>query len=210
MKKTDNTNLITVCKLLKELTEYEDKFFDNVVACWISEDTACGIFGVEVDNEGDLCIHVEEMPEEGNLDSEYWDICTLLEVLKGYDKDTRIYLAGCGQLLEFELNRDSTVLSIDEEEDSVNCFARAYGEYEDEPSKDVPAKPGKTGNREDRILSIVLMTISVASAGWFGYNTYALAAHTAGRVWESILWMVVCAVLLVVCGWTLYYSKDKK
>lgn len=71
MKKTDNTKLITVGQLVKELEKYEKKHWDwnvEITAEGVEgeEDPTCIIIGMGLDKEGDLRIEIEEWDGGGD------------------------------------------------------------------------------------------------------------------------------------------------
>lgn len=86
-----------------------------------------------------------------------------------------------------------------------------FGKYEYVP----PTEPVKRGASKDagkrgryEYLALASLTLVI----FFGlcYNVYALVVHsTRHALWENIAGVVVCAVLLVICGATLYYSREK-
>ena len=212
MKKTGNIELITVGKLLKDLKKYEKKSSDYVVNINIPDGSILNVIGAGLDKDGDLNVEVDEDPDEG-----FYDVQTLIDELDGYDKDTKVYMEGCGLYLTFGINPKGSLLSADNDGDeTVEYEAYAFGEYKYEPSgwlteaeKRELAEQARKEAREERIKGIVLAVMCVALFIWLCCNVYTLIAHTGRPVWESIMWIAVCILLLFVCGGTLYYSKEK-
>ena len=204
------TNLITVGQLVKELKEYEKKYEFYSVICCAPDDLTFGIVGAGTDEDGDLCLEVQEWDGAEGFD----DVNTLLETLKEYDKKTKVYLAGYGNYMSIDAS-DGIFAEADEEDETVQCDVTVFGEYEEEqPSgqaeTEMPrtAEKAKKNTRESLIETIVLCVLTLAVFIGLIYNVYALFAKTGQPVWESVIWIVVCLVLLVIFIGTLYNSKD--
>lgn len=202
--------MITVGELVKELKGYEKKYSDYNLVFWIPDGSTLCIVGSSTDKDGDLRIEIEEMDEYDV--SGYYDVDTLLDVLAGHDKNTRVYLAGHGLYFSFDVNPDGSIFcEASEDDEIVGCYASAFGKYEYVP----PTEPVKRGASKDagkrgryEYLALASLTLVI----FFGlcYNVYALVVHsTRHALWENIAGVVVCAVLLVICGATLYYSREK-
>ena len=58
MKTTENINLTTAGKLLKDLKRYEKKHWDLRVIAWTDDDCIFGVVGTWKDEDGDLQIVV--------------------------------------------------------------------------------------------------------------------------------------------------------
>ena len=131
MKKTDNTKLITVGELVKELAGYEKKHWDwnvEITAEGVEgeeEDPTCIITGMGLDEDGDLRIEIEEEWAGGG---DYY-VGELLEQLRDFDASTRVYLAGGGLLFSID-SQGGIFAKIDEDDDTLSCYATAFGEYE--------------------------------------------------------------------------------
>ncbi|MBO4656555.1 MAG: hypothetical protein J5639_02160 [Bacteroidales bacterium] len=209
MKKTGNTKLITVGELVKELTGYEKKHWDwnvEITAEGVEgeeEDPTCIITGMELDKDGDLRIEIEEEWAGGGA----YYVGELLEQLKDFDAGTPVYLAG-GSLLFSIDDQGGIFAETDEDDDTLSCYATAFGDYEEEPS--VKASEVKKTVHMDRKGAIALVAMTVVIFFGLCYNIYALAVHSIRHaVWENIGGVVLCVLLLVICGATLYYSKEK-
>ena len=204
--------MTTIGKLLNELKGYEKKCSDYVVTIDIPDGSTLNIMGTGLDKDGDLNIEVDEDPDEG-----YFDVQMLIDELEGYAKSTRVYLEGCGLYLTFKVNAGGRIVSGDDDEEEIVGFdAYAFGEYRYEPSgwlteseKRELAEKARKEKREARTEFIVLAILTVVIFLGLCYNVYALVVHSARHaVWENIGGVVVCAFLLVICGATLYYSKE--
>ena len=137
MKKTENTKLITVGELVKELKGYEKKHWDWNVEITTDEpigeeeDMPCIIIGMGLDADGDLRIEIEEEWAGGG---DYY-VGEILEQLRDFDASTRVYIAGGGLLFTID-NRGGIFAETDEDEDdTLCCYATAFGEYEEKPTE---------------------------------------------------------------------------
>jgi hypothetical protein len=196
MKKT-NVQLTTAGNLLKDMRRYEKKRWDLSVVAWTDDDRTFGVVGVGKDKDGDFQIVVEEIDEvlEG-----IWTVADVISSLEDISKETRVYLAGDGLYLAIDSNGSSIFTEADDD-DAVGCWVTVIGEYEHEP------QPESNKKREIHAEAIALLLILVAAVCWFGYNIYAMIAGVGGPLWEKILGIVVCCIVIVVSGCTLYYSK---
>ncbi len=195
--KKDNVQLTTASKLLKDLKRYEKKHWDLNVIAWMDDERTFGVVGVGKDKDGDLRIEVEEVEEE--LEG-IWTVSDVIDSLEGIGKETRVYLAGDGLYLAIDSNGSSIFTEADDD-DAVGCWVTVIGEYEHEP------QPESNKKRDIHAEAIALLLILVAVVCWFGYNIYAMIAGVGGPLWEKILGIVVCCIVIVVSGCTLYYSK---
>ena len=135
MKKTDNTKLITVGEMVKELAGYEKKHWDwnvEITAEGVEgeeEDPTCIITGMGLDEDGDLRIEIEDEWAGGG---DYY-VSELLEQLRDFEASTRVYLVGGGLL--FSIDDQGGIFSeTDDDDDTLSCYATAFGEYEERPS----------------------------------------------------------------------------
>ena len=195
MKKT-NVQLTTAGNLLKDLRRYEKKRWDLSVVAWTDDDRTFGVVGVGKDKDGDFQIVVEEIDEvlEG-----IWTVADVISSLEDISKETRVYLAGDGLYLAIDSN--GGIFTKADDDDAVGCWVTVIGEYEEKPQGKSKKK------REIHSETIALLLILVAAVCWFGYNLYAMIAGGGGPLWEKILGIVVCCIVIVVSGCTLYYSK---
>lgn len=194
MKTTGNIKLATVEQLHRELKQYDEKRWDDSVVAWIQDDLTFGVVGMGKDKDGDLRIEVEEV--EDKLEG-IWPVTDVITSLESNDKDTRVYLAGHG--LYFAIDGEGHIFT--EDDDVIGCHATVVGEYEPE------LQPESAKKRENPAETIVLALLSLAAALWLIYNVYAMIAGVGGPLWEKILWIIGSGAVLVVCGFTLHYSK---
>lgn len=214
MKTKKTIKLITVGRLMKELSKYEKKCSDYDVACWAPDYLTCCVTGHRLDEDGDVCIHFEQQEEDGG----YCTVGMLLADLASYDRNARVYLESCGYYLNFEA--DGGIFTGSDDDEIVGCYAEAFGEYKEddyghggwltEAEKREIAAQERKRKREDRHLGVALVILDVLVACWLAYNVYALISHTGEYVAENIMWIVVCAVLLVAGVLTLHFDKYKK
>ena len=194
--KKDNVQLTTVGELLKDLKRYEKKHWDLSVIAWTDDDRIFGVVGTWKDEDGDFQIVVEEIDEilEG-----IWTVADVISSLEDIGKETRVYLAGDGLYLAIDSN--GGIFTKADDDDAVGCWVTVFGEYEEKTQGKSKKK------REIHSETIALLLILVAAVCWFGYNLYAMIAGVGGPLWEKILDIVVCCIVIVVSGCTLYYSK---
>ena len=198
MKTTENIKLTTAGELLGKLKKYKKNHWDDCVVAWLKDDEVTfGVVGMGNDKDGDLRIIVEVVDDvlEG-----FWTVEEVISSLECKGKDARVYLAGEGLYLAIDSNGSSIFTEADDD-DAVGCWVTVIGEYEHEP------QPESNKKREIHAEAIALLLILVAAVCWFGYNIYAMIAGVGGPLWEKILGIVVCCIVIVVSGCTQYYSK---
>ena len=198
MKPTENIKLTTAGELLGKLKKYKKNHWDDCLVAWLKDDDRTfGVVGTWKDKDGDFQIVVEEIDEilEG-----IWTVADVISSLEDISMETRVYLAGDGLCLAIDSNGSSIFTEADDD-DAVGCWVTVIGEYEHEP------QPESNKKREIHAEAIALLLILVAAVCWFGYNIYAMIAGVGGPLWEKILGIVVCCIVIVVSGCTLYYSK---
>ena len=219
MKKSDIAELISVGELVKELERYEEKHWDwNVeistdVPVGEDEDLPSIIIGMQLDGEGNLRIEIEEEWAGGGD----YHIDELLGRLQDFDPRTKVYLAGGGLLFSID-NHGGIFAESGEDDDALGCFATAFGEYVSEPTGwfTEAEKRERAGNarkmaRQERMETIALAVLTAAIFFGLCYNVYALAVRSARHAaWENIGGVVLCAFLLLICGLTLYHSRDNQ
>ena len=219
MKKTNNTTLITVGQLAKELKRFEKKHWDWIVEISTDEPVGedeglpCIIVGMGLDEDGDLRIEIEDEWAGGGD----YNVGELLEQLRGFDSSARVYLAGGGLLFSID-SQGGIFADADDDDDALSCSATAFGEYKVEPTgrkvseaeEQEQAEHTRKKARKDRLGFIATVVMAVALFSGLCYNVYALVTHsTQYAVWEHVLWIVLCVFLLFICGGMLYYSKEK-
>jgi len=219
MKTTDSTELISVGELVKELEGYEEKHWDWNVEITTDEpvgedeDPPCIIVGMQLDGDGDLRIEIEEEWAGGGD----YHVDELLGRLQDFDPRTKVYLAGGGLLFSLD-NHGGIFAESGDDDDALNCYATVFGEYEREPTgwlseseKREQAENARKMARKERMETIALAALTAVIFFGLCYNVYALAVHSVRHAfWENIGGIVLCAFLLVICGLTLYYSKEKQ
>ena len=207
--KKGNVSCVTVGKLRQELKEYEDQYWDLCIACRISddeEDTIFCIAGSELDDEGDLCLHLAER-DFFDEDDGYYDVADLIAVLHNRARDSKVYLAGCGLLLSFDLNGDGTIFDgVNKDDDTFGCCLTAFGEYEEVHAEEPALVRKRDGLGED--IALVILTLLGLFA--LAYNLYGLVTRSGSALWEHVLWIAAGAVVVLVCGLTLLNSIDIK
>ena len=215
MKGTEKNSFVNVSRLVGELQEYEEKYWHYNVVCWVEDDDdyrSLGIVGMGLDEDGNLCIELEEMIDEEG----FYSVDDTLEGLKEYDKDVKAYLAGCGLYLNID-SKGSIFAEADENDENVGFYAVPFGQYEEkrtsvwQTEEDVRelAEKARKEKRESRGETILLAILTLGAAALLVYNIYGLIARKGEPVWEHILWIVGSIVCLFVGGGVLYYSKDK-
>lgn len=196
MKTSENIRLVDVGRLIGELKKYEEKHWAYNVVAWTQDDLALGVVGMGKDKDGDLRIEVEEVENEPEG---IWSVADVIASLENIGKETRVYLASHGSY--FAIDSEGSVFTESDDDDVVGCYAHAFGEYELEPLRDSKKK------RANSIETVLLILIALATVCWLGYNIYAMITGIGSALWEKILWIVGCCIVLVTCGFTLYYSR---
>lgn len=201
----DRKGFIDAGSLKRELQKLSTTHQNYDVICWLPEDITCEIVGVKTDKNGDLCLWMEEKVE----DPGGYDVETLLDVLKECKKGARVYLATEGVHFGFEVNRNGDIFSApDDEDESIGFYAFEIGAYDVDISHDSQMDLMTQTTKESSILTIVLVLISILTAGLLCHNIVKLLTHSGQYVWENILWVVVCAILIVIEAMTLIHSKN--
>lgn len=214
MKGTEKNSSVNVGRLIGELEEYEEKYWHYNVVCSVQDDEdyrALGIVGKGLDEDGDLRIEMEEMEDEEG----FYSVSDTLDALKEYDRDVKVYLAGCG--LYLSIDSDGSIFAeADEDDENVGFYAGVFGRYQEkrrsvwrtEAEERELAEKERQEKRKSRAETIVLAILTVGAAVLLVYKVYGLVARTGGPLWENILWIVGSIVCLIVGEGTLYYSKD--
>ena len=217
MKKTENTKLITVGELVKELAGYEKKHWDwnvEITAEGVEgeeEDPTCIIIGMGLDKDGDLRIEIEEEWAGGG---DYY-VGELLEQLKDYDAGTRVYLAGGGLLFSID-SQGGIFADADEDDDALCCYATPFGEYEVQPAGGRASKVEKRerARKHDKVPwgFIMLMLLAIAAsiaAIFFGIYFNVIAICIIGLVALIAIMVVVARVeTCPYCG-SIRLKKEK-
>ena len=201
----DMQEFIDAGSLKRELQQLSTTHQNYDVICWLPEDIKCEIVGVKTDKNGDSCRWIEEKIE----DPGGYDVETLFDVLKGSKQGARVYLATEGAYFGFEVNHNGDIFSDPYDEDeSIGFYAFEIGAYDVDISHDSQMDQMTQTTKESSILTIVLVLISILTAGLLCHNIVKLLTHSGQHVWENILWVVVCAILIVIDAMTLIHSND--
>ena len=155
MKTKTTIKLTTVDRLVKELTKFKKKW-DYSVTVWIPDGSTLCIVGMELDEDGDLRIELEERLEE---EEGFFSVDDTLESLKKFDKDAKVYLAGCGLYLNIDLNGNGSIFMENEDDDVVGCHACAFGQYKMEKPQEFLTEAERRELAE-KAAKIVLWTMS--------------------------------------------------
>ena len=201
MKTKDITKLTTVGEIIEELKKYEKNSWDREVAIRLDGDKPFFIMSVGLDADGDLCFEVEELD---NVIEGCYIVADTLSALEQYSNDTRVYFAGEGLYLNLE--KKGSIFSSNDEDDTITCNATSFGKYNIEYKES--SKAVKKRGNEDSVLGIVLWVILLGTLIWLLYNIYILCVGGSNHLWERVLWMVCCIVVIVIVSCTLYYSKE--
>ena len=154
METTAKNAFVTAGKLVKELKGYQKKYSDYNVVFWIPDGHTLSIVGSSPDKDGDLRLEIEEMDDFDV--SGYYDVDILLSILAGYDKDTRVYLAGHGLYFRFDVNPDGSIFcDASEEDELVGCYASAFGEYKYVP----PVEPKSKAESRRALISDIVASV---------------------------------------------------
>ena len=198
MKKIDNTKLITVGQLVKELKRYEKKHWDwnvEITAEGVEgeqENPTCIITGMGLDKDGDLRIEIEEEWAGGG---DYY-VGELLEQLKDFDAGTRVYLAGGGLL--FSIDSEGGIFA-DTDDDSLFCSATPFGEYEVQPAvgRAPKAEKRERARKHDKVpwgfIALMLLAIAAAIGAIYLGLYYSIIAFCIIGLVALIAIMVVVA-----------------
>ena len=217
MKTTENIELITVGALVKELKKYVKRRAEYDVLCWTPDDSTLCVVGTGLDEDGDVCIWLEDI----EWSECYYDVQQLYDELDEYDKGLKVYLAGCGLYLNCDRNGDGSVFcDPDDEEETLGCYASVFGEYEEE--YDDPQTEEELSEEEKRAIKkarrekiegivvgvLFLLMIPLMAYGLY-YDIAALVKHTM-PIGQCIIGIIVLAVLLFIFVGTLLSLRNKK
>ena len=198
MKKAENTKLITVGELVKELAGYEKKHWDwnvEITAEGVEgeeEDPTCIITGMGLDKDGDLRIEIEEEWAGGG---DYY-VAELLEQLRDFDACTRVYLAGGGLLFSID---DQGVIFAETDDDTLCCYATAFGEYEEQPAggRAPKAEKRERARKFDKapwgFIALMLLAIAATTAALILGIYFNVIAISIVALFALIAIMVVVA-----------------
>lgn len=212
MKTSKNISFVTVGQLKKELKRFEKNHSDDDVACCLPDGTLCYVLNTMADDDGDLCINLDD--EE--FDGCYCDVGTLLDELKGFDPEAKAYMAVSGQYLTFSIYGENRIFDYDDENEAVSCDGDIFGHYKEpvvnsgrrtEAEDREIARKAKEETRTDKAERIVLFILTILGFCGLIYNVYTLITHSKA-IWESILW-IVCFLVCVSVGTVTLYNDSK-
>lgn len=216
MKTNDTHQLLTVAQISKGLKRFVKEHADTDVVCCLPDGTQCYVVVTRLDDDGDVSICIEE----GYEDSGCYSVEMLSDELQDYASKARIYMEGCGLLMNFE--DTESPWDYNDDDDVVFCSTEKIGTSKENPhprqQKGNPwlTKAEQHMNEEEkkkrRIVSkCETIVLALLTAGFiFGccYNAYAIFATTMW-MWANIMWGIVCFFLAAIGCLTLYFSKDE-
>lgn len=214
MKTPANVKLVSVSKLMRDLKKFNDEdTSESLVMCLLPDDDDrwCSVTYTALDEDGNLCISIEDEEFDGN----FYDVDMLLGELECYDKKTKVYVKGCGYYLSIE-TFDGGVFEYDDASDCVAFEVSAFGEYEEVVEEDhvavvadVEEHKGRKKEKGSVGWTIVLAILTLVVAFGLIYNVYAIISGSASSILESAIGGVVCLVLLVINVMTLWNSRNE-
>lgn len=211
MKATKDVKLVTVGKIIEELTEFEKEHSEEDVVCFLPDDGIGYVVGTKLDKDGDVCISLEEEAE----DSGCYSVEMLSWELQGYDKQACIYMKCRGSLLSFE--ECSSLFEYSEEDDVVFCDSVQIGQNEETTEQvresswltEAEMRENEKEERRRKVINkcetIALIILTFCVVVGLIFNVYAIVTHS-GVLWENILWSIVFLVCAIFCSLTLYHS----
>lgn len=209
MRKNGN-RLVTVGKVTRQLEKLlpENQGFD--IACWLPDGTTCCVVGSHLDDEGDVCIELEEEGDDGG----YFDVEILLEDLRSYETSAGVYLKGCGYYLAFDADSNGIIFIPDDDEEIVGSYVESFGTYREIIPSEMSDWERRcwndehpTQSKESKIETAVLVLILI---GIFGFMVYQIWKLAHAYTFRAVVWLIVCIFLLSVGGLSLYYSVLEK
>lgn len=124
MKTYKGVEFVTVGDLTRELKEFKKEHSEDEVVCDMPDEDTCYVSGIEVDDDGDLCIYLDD--EE--YDGAYYDVSMLLAELEDYNPQTKAYMVGCDKYLTFRFFGENHIFAYDEGNDTVGCDGTVFGD----------------------------------------------------------------------------------
>ena len=213
MKTENDVKLMTVGELLDALKSYKKKYLEYDFFIWCEEldDEHLGVYGMDLDEDGDLRMLVD-WTEFGGVG--FITIEEVMEDLKELDRNTRIYLDWFGYYLALE--RDS-FYEPDDDYKTISCDSFIIGEY-DIPEPYVPTEKElrQAARREiweDRksswkgYLEVATYVLTIPLVIWGLYHNIAAWAQHTKPVWEVICWLVILLLVGYVCIQQLFFPE---
>lgn len=124
MKKTEK--MITVRGLIRELSKVSKGCEDYDMVLWTSGDNVFCVTETYFDENGEVCIWVEEECDDGG----YYTVDMLKDELEDYDESDLVYLAGDGRYMTFEQYGD--IFTEDHDSEIVGAYVEVFGHYVEE------------------------------------------------------------------------------
>lgn len=213
MKDAKGVKLVTVGMIIKELAKLEKTHSDEELVCCLPDDSTVYVVGTEQDEDGDVCIFLEEEI----VDSGFYDVEMLCDELHSYDMKARVFMKGCGLLLG--LSDDGGLFAYDEEDCVVFCNSIKIGKYNEEPYRggngwltEAEIRKNEEDKRRQEVIdkreTVALAILTLCLIAGLVYNVYAIVTHS-GALWENILWTIVCLFTAVFCSLALYFQRKK-
>ena len=192
--------LTTIGQLVEYLTEIENECMDWDVVCIAPDGTSCHITSLELDEDGILCIGVDDY--EYDIDDCY-SVDILLNELQTYNEQTRVYIAGHNQYLKWG---EGPLYEDENEEVGFDCIA-----FEPDKAQECLSEQLTEVERSglawkqfvQNIQRIVLFVITLLLVYGSVYNVRALLTHS-GTAWQNIMWSFICIFLTIIGSLTLY------
>lgn len=201
--------LMTVDQLVEDLAEFEEEYSDWSVVCWTPSGEPCYINDAEPDEEGDLCLSLDEDGDE------VYDVASLIEVLGEYGDDTPVYVAARGLYLNIEAKADSTIFKEDHDEESdievVACRTSVIDKCDEEDTNDdldeESASDDDESEKNSPLLKVALLVAIALSAYGAYYNVMKCVENIS---FEHVASALVCLILIIVSISSLLPSKHQK
>ena len=192
--------LTTIGQLVEYLTEIENECMDWDVVCIAPDGTSCHITSLELDEDGILCIGVDDYVYD--MDDCY-SVDILLNELQTYNEQTRVYIAGHNQYMKWV---DGPLYEDENEEVGFDCIA-----FEPDKAQECLSEQLTEVERSglawkqfvQNIQRIVLFVITLLLVYGSVYNVRALLTHS-GTAWQNIMWSFICIFLTIIGSLTLY------
>lgn len=211
MKKDKEIKLMTVGKIIRELTEFEKKHSEDDVACCLPDDSMGYVVGTELDEDGDACVFLDETYE----DSGCYNVEMLCNELQDYDQKACIYMKGCGLLLSFE--DCNGLFEYNEDEDAIFCSGIKIGKYKQSHQRrgnswltEAEIREKEEEERRQKVTAkyqtIALAIFTLCMIVGFIYKVYAIITHS-GAMWENILWGVTFLFCSILFSCVLYSQR---
>lgn len=191
-------DLMTVGQLAEDLAEFEEEYSDWDVVCWTPDGAPCYLNVAELDEDGDLCLSLDEDGGDGTF-----NVAALLEVLNEYGDDTCVYVVARGLFLDIEEKPDSTVFKEDHDEESdieiIACHTSVIDKCDEENTEDDSDEESSGDDDEPKKnstwLKVALVVVVALCAYGLYYNIEACVRNLA---FENVIGAVACLFLIII------------